>query len=53
MFQNVETKVLNIGSFGYIGGPKTWKYRESIDVGKNYIKMMEIVIKIWKLLMKL
>ena len=53
----VMIKVLNIDSFGNIGGSKTrkyrWKYRENIDIDKNWIKTTEIVINTWKFLMKL
>ena len=47
----------NIGNIGNIGSPKTrkyrWKYRDNIDIDKNYMETTEIVRKTWKFLLKL
>ena len=51
------TKEENIGNIGNIGSPKTrkyrQKYRDNIDIDKNYMETTEIVRKTWKFLLKL
>ena len=53
----VMSKEENIGNIGNIGSPKTrkyrWKYRDNIDIDKNYMETTEIVRKTWKFLLKL
>ena len=53
----VPIKEENIGNIGNIGSPKTrkyrWKYRDNIDIDKNYMETTEIVRKTWKFLLKL
>ena len=55
--RDLLTKEENIGNIGNIGSPKTrkyrWKYRDNIDIDKNYMETTEIVRKTWKFLLKL
>ena len=51
-FLQLISKEENIGNIGNIDSLKTrkyrWKYRDNIDIDKNYMETTEIVRKTWK-----